>query len=161
MSHNTRPNEFNATSPTEFTTRLARVAALLAIVVGLAVVSPSASSPVSAHTSGGNATGGGQWHPWPSDGCTKVPNWMPGIYNFTHACQHHDGCYVGRWAERATCDQWFLNDMNASCGTGSTLFTQRSRCRTIALAYYLGVRECGDYSYQQRSISTPLNRLCW
>ena len=146
---------------TKFGKRLARVAASFVFAVGLVAVAVPSSAPVLAHEGGGNATGGGQWHSWPSDGCTKVPNWMPTVYNFTHACQHHDGCYVQRWAPRATCDQWFLNDMNASCRTGSTFFTNRANCYAIALAYYAGVRACGQYSYDNRSVGTPLTRLCW
>ncbi len=109
----------------------------------------------SAHTSGGNATGGGQWHWWRSDGCTKVPNWIPGVYNFTHACQHHDGCYANHWASRSTCDRWLLNDMLAGWCWASW------NCRNFAYTYYAGVRACGQYSYNNRSISTPLSRLCW
>lgn len=109
-----------------------------------------------AHTTGGSATGGGQWHPWPSDACTKVPNTMPGIFNFTHACQHHDGCYVNRWSsDKATCDRWFLNDMVAGCGWWN------SSCLNWAAAYYAGVRACGGYSWDNRSVSTPMSRLCW
>lgn len=124
------------------------------------VVVPTAQ-PALAHTSGGNATGGGQWHPWPSDGCTKVLNWVPGVFNFTHACQHHDGCYVNRWASRTTCDSWFLNDMNASCPPSSILWINRPNCYSTAYTYYLGVSACGAYSYDHRSVSTPVRNLCW
>ena len=136
------------------------VALAVLAIVGAATLSPA--GPASAHTSGGAATGGGQWHPWPSDGCTKVPNTVPGVFNFTHACQHHDGCYVRRFSSsRSTCDSWFLNDMNASCRTSSTLSLNRSRCYAVANVYYLGVRACGDYSWRNRAVSTPVTKLCW
>ena len=36
----------------------------------------------------------------PSDGCTLVPNSIRGVFDFTHACQHHDACYVNRGGKR-------------------------------------------------------------
>lgn len=118
-------------------------------------------TPAAAHTGPGPATGGGQWHPWPSDGCTKVLNWIPGVFNFTHACQHHDGCYVNHWAAKNTCDGWFFNDMIASCGTSSTLLVNRPSCYSWASTYWAGVQLCGNYSYNNRSVSTPMGNLCW
>ncbi len=52
-------------------------------------------------------------YPWPHNGCTSAPD--RAIANFTHACNHHDGCYALHWAGRGACDQWFWNDMIAAC----------------------------------------------
>jgi hypothetical protein len=140
--------------PARRTGRRSRAAIFFVCVLFFGAVEASLTTQVaSAHTSGGNATGGGQWHSWPSDGCTKAPNWVPGVYNFTHACQHHDGCYVNHWADRGTCDQWFLNDMRAGCAWWNT------KCNEAAVAYYWAVRICGNYSYDNRSIWTPAGNL--
>lgn len=129
-----------------------------AIVVMVALIfggSLAVGSPVSAHTGGGNATGPEQPHPWPSDKCSYVPSAQSRIFQFSHACQHHDGCYLQQWGSRAQCDSWFLNDMKASCRTGSTRWYARSLCYSIAVVYYIGVRYCGYYSYHRKSVSTP------
>lgn len=139
---------------------MATSVALIVMVSMLGIVSIAA--PVAAHEGGGRATGGGQSHSWPNDGCTKVPNWAPGVFNFTHACQHHDGCYVRRFSSsRLQCDNWFLADMTASCATGSTMWFNRSACLAIAASYYAGVRACGGYSWDNKSVGTPMSRLCW
>lgn len=109
-----------------------------------------------AHETQTPAVGGGVWHPWTSDGCSNVPNWQWGVFNFTHACQHHDGCYRNHWADRYTCDQWFLNDMYASCGTGDTWGVNRWTCRAIARTYYWGVRNLGVSAYYGWTHTAPL-----
>jgi hypothetical protein len=132
--------------------------ALILLVVTAVLLAGAGTAPVAnAHTSGGNATGGGQWHPWTSDACSKVPNWSPGFFNFTHACQHHDGCYRGHWASRSTCDRWFYNDMRASCRTSSTLGVMRTRCYQVALLYYTGVIALGHGAYKKHSHVIPLS----
>lgn len=122
------------------------------------------AGPAAATTKPGvNATShnqGGEW--WSTDGCSVVPDsgWHRsarfgwGYYSFQHACVHHDGCYRNRWASRATCDQWFLNDMRASC---ASLLTNQASCRERAWLYYLGVRYFGDGAYSRRSVSTPMS----
>jgi hypothetical protein len=108
-------------------------------------------------------------HPWTSDGCTWVPdNGTHSAYvyigrypygtsvlyaawwDFNHACMHHDGCYRGHWRDRATCDAWFLNDMNASC---AALHPSNSAARYVcgqkASQYYSGVRAFGQRAYDR------------
>ncbi len=83
-----------------------------------------------AHTSTSSATpGNDSAHPWKSNGCGPsgaglvIPDSMPGIFNFNHPCDHHDGCYGGSsrtgatpyWVSRQTCDSLFKSDMIASC----------------------------------------------
>ncbi|HEY5877314.1 MAG TPA: hypothetical protein VIU11_00290 [Nakamurella sp.] len=100
------------------------VGVVLVIIVGLMLI---ATGPVAAHTDQGSATpGNNAAHPWPSDGCSTPGariSTVPGIFDFTHACIHHDGCYTGfprdgrptYWVSRLQCDGWFLGDLQASC----------------------------------------------
>ena len=75
-----------------------------------------------AHTGTNAATpGNDSSHPWKSNGCGPsgaglvIPDSMPGIFNFNHPCDHHDGCYGGSsrtgaspyWVSRQTCDSLF------------------------------------------------------
>lgn len=112
-------------------------------------------------------------HWWVDDGCSAVADrgmaynfyktdsgdWRQGgaYFSFGHACVHHDGCYRHHWGSRATCDSWFLNDMNASCDamyphSGK----RRSVCRAEAWKYYAGVRMFGWPAYNSESIMAPL-----
>jgi hypothetical protein len=59
-----------------------------------------------------------------------------GYFDFHRACKHHDGCYEFRWADRATCDAWFLNDTRASCDA----LHSNQACYAAARLYYRGVR---------------------
>lgn len=99
-------------------------------------------------------------HWWTSNGCSFVPD--HGMdFNFEHACDHHDGCYGNHWASRSTCDQWFLNDMRASCEAmweGGRHFgiNQRERCYDRASIYYWGVRRFGDFAWDRRSAWVPM-----
>jgi len=95
-------------------------------------------APASAHDSN---------HWWPTDGCTMAPE----LY-FNHACVHHDGCYAYHWADRATCDQWFLNDMIDKCRT--LPFDMVAGCAGIAYIYYSAVRTFGGYFYDSSEVAT-------
>jgi hypothetical protein len=145
--------------------------ALLVLLGGLSLVNASSASATTKR--GVNATPynqGGEW--WSTDGCTLVPDsglhsttvqygsypfygytTVVGSYNFNHACQHHDGCYAYHWSDRATCDQWFLNDMNASCAA----LRSNAACYARARLYYNGVRTFGWKFWPQRSISVAMN----
>lgn len=129
---------------------------VLSLTAGLILLLPSAAA---AHTSQGNATPGNNGaHPWPSDGCStpgaKVSS-VPGVFDFTHACIHHDGCYIGfprdgrptYWVSRLTCDTWFLGDLQASCrwqhGPDLTASWTGRQCATWASVYYRAVRTFG------------------
>src|SRR4051812_25277126 len=88
--------------------RLARLV-LMTMLVGVSIITGSTGADATT-TPGVNATPyneGGEW--WTTDGCSVVPDSGPD-FNFHHACVHHDGCYRNHWSDRATCDQWFLND---------------------------------------------------
>jgi hypothetical protein len=90
---------------------LARLgAALLVFVIGLIGVGVATATPAAAESS----TTLTAQYPWPHNGCTGVSDTVMGV-SFTYACNHHDGCYGGHWATRATYDQWFFNDMKNAC----------------------------------------------
>jgi Prokaryotic phospholipase A2 len=143
----------------------------LLLTGGLGIAKPGIASATT--TPGVNATPhnhGGEW--WPTDGCTLVPDsglhstkvgygsypfygsaTVVGSYHFTHACHHHDGCYKFHWSDRATCDQWFRNDMNASCAA----IGSNEACYARATLYYNGVRVFGWKFWEQRSIAVAMN----
>ncbi len=45
---------------------------------------------------------------------TALPLLLPGV-DFSEACIKHDECYRTLGADRAQCDQKFLEDMTAEC----------------------------------------------
>lgn len=104
-----------------------------------------------------NQTAGG--HTWGTDGCSTPGagiDRVAGVFDFEHACIHHDGCYQGlnRNGDPATisrfrCDNLFLADMRASCtemhGTATTRAAKR--CRDAANLYYSAVRIFGGSGY--------------
>jgi hypothetical protein len=96
-------------------------------------------------------------YPWPHNGCTNAPDHV-GSADFTYACNHHDGCYAEHWANRATCDGWFWNDMIAECRKQP--FEVVTSCAGTAAMYYGAVRLFGDYYYNSNGkyvrIDTPM-----
>jgi Prokaryotic phospholipase A2 len=96
-------------------------------------------------------------YPWPHNGCTSAPD-NPAGASFTYACNHHDGCYARHWADRATCDQWFLNDMMTACRR--LPFEMVGNCAGMAYVYYYFVRVKGQPFYDSNGtmvrISTPM-----
>lgn len=112
-----------------------------------------------AHTGQGHAVpsnGGAEpknTHPWPTNYCTLSLDGVPGVWDFRHACTHHDGCYAGfprngkavYWASKDQCDRWLFEDAQASC---VDRHPQRSgylyaRCLRAASDYYLMVSTVG------------------
>lgn len=101
-------------------------------------------------------------HPWPYDGCSTPGariNSQPGVFDFLHACIHHDGCYGGydRFGDpdatisRLRCDNTFLADMRASCAEEhqSDPNSQTAmQCRNTATLYYTAVRLFGRQFYR-------------
>lgn len=118
------------------------------------------SSAWATTTPGVNATPG-NWttHGWTSDGCTAVPDtgtYRGVYYDFGHACAHHDGCYSRHWASRATCDDWFYNDMVASCNYLHSSSSARLICYERAGIYWQGVRWFGGPGYNGWSYYIPI-----
>ena len=120
-----------------------------------------------AHRGRGNATpNNDSAHPWKSNGCGPsfagflIPDSKRGVFNFNHACDHHDGCYAGfprngkptYWATRKQCDEWFLGDMVASCkvthGKNWGKTGAAKECNSKAYLYRQGVRERGKPFYK-------------
>lgn len=139
-----------------------RFLALALLAFGLALV---AGVPLaSAHTTQGNATPGNDGgHPWPTDYCSTpgiTVNSVRGIYNFRHACAHHDGCYKGfprngratYWVSRWQCDTWFLYDMQASCqwqhGRSPSATWAGRKCMQAASNYHYAVRRYASRAYK-------------
>lgn len=138
-----------------------RAAFLATVLLVLAV----AAAPASAHSNrwadshSGNDTGvnesihAGQWA---TNGCTVVPDSVPGVFYFEHACDHHDGCYGGHWSWRSGCDGEFWWNMEASCVYNWSWWNPaRAACRTVRNTYYTGVRALGYTAYNGWSISGP------
>lgn len=132
------------------------VGTVLAVVAGLILVAPATAD---AHIGQGNATPANNGpHPWPSDGCSTPGanvSRVPGIFDFTHACIHHDGCYIGfprdgrptYWVSRSQCDSWFFGDLQAGCrwqhGPNPNATWAGRQCATWASVYYQAVRTFG------------------
>jgi len=96
------------------------------------------SSPVIARTLDGDGGGG-------SDICTKAPDKVRGIFDFTAACIGHDICYakvrnrnLGRQG-LIRCDIRFRSEMLRHCNSKRSGRRLRA-CKITAEAYYRGVR---------------------
>jgi hypothetical protein len=57
----------------------------------------------------------------------------------------HDTCYAAPCADRAACDEQFLNDMNCACECA----THPMLCRLRAKRWYWQVQLCGRSSFRQ------------
>jgi len=94
---------------------------------------------------------------WETNGCTVVPDRVWGVFNFNHACDHHDGCYSGQWQSRYGCDVTMWYDMNATCNEmWSWWHPSRAACKGVRTTYYYGVRALGWHAYNQASINAAL-----
>ena len=78
--------------------------------------------------------------------CTGVPNSIPGVFDFTSACQAHDVCY-GQGVDRQACDVQFRADMTEACVTEhpDAVDPARYACLTFANLYFAGVRLFGGF----------------
>ena len=80
--------------------------------------------------------------------CTGVPDTLPGIFDFTAACESHDACYA-EGVDRLACDEAFRADLLASCATQhpEAFDVRRYLCFGLAELYYLGVRLFGGFAF--------------
>ena len=80
--------------------------------------------------------------------CTGVPNSIPGIFDFSQACQAHDLCYA-QGVDRATCDVQFREDMSELCEVQhpDPLDARRYACLAFADLYFAGVRLFGGFFF--------------
>ena len=80
--------------------------------------------------------------------CTGVPDTLPGIFDFTEACEEHDVCYAAG-VDRLACDVEFREDLVAACVTQhpDALDARRYLCLTFAELYFIGVRLFGGFFF--------------
>ena len=149
--------------PSPGTTRCSALGRSLLLTAVVALILVITAGTASAHTGQGSATPGNDGpHPWATNGCSTPlvrVNAVPGIYDFGHACKHHDGCYTGfprngqptYWVSRSQCDAWFLYDMQASCrwqhGANPSSSWAGRQCEQWASNYLLAVRTYGSGGY--------------
>lgn len=99
-------------------------------------------------------------HPdWSTDYCTLSWNGIPGVWDFRHACVHHDGCYAGfpkngrpvYWASKHQCDRWLFEDAQASCidQHPSRKGYFYLRCWRAASDYYFAVQHNFNLGYKR------------
>ena len=98
-------------------------------------------------------------HPWGDGGCIlpgAAIDSVPGLFDFRHACTHHDGCYQGldrmggaAVIDRLRCDELFRTDLAASCEYlhGATQNWRARECESTAHAYYAVARSFGRTYY--------------
>lgn len=153
--------------PTRRLARTTMARTLAAIVVSLAALSGAAGTAGATTTPGVAATPGNDGsHPWPSNGCgptgrgVLIPDSVKGVFNFNHACDHHDGCYGGfqrngratYWYSRSACDAQFRSDMLASCrwqhGSNLRKTWASLQCASLSTTYWLAVRASGSGAYK-------------
>ena len=131
-----------------------------AVVLGLVLAWTVA--PVAVHAPEAPATPGNEElkdHAWGERGCTlpgAAIDSVSGLFDFRHACIHHDGCYQGfdragdsAVIDRTRCDELFRTDLTASCEyLHGTVESWRAReCESTANAYYEVARSFGRTYY--------------
>lgn len=150
---------------------MTRIVSRLVLIFALVVAVAFFVLPVdtaSAHTTQGSATPSNDGtHPWPvspseRSACSTPANEhiggisaVPGVFDFNHACKHHDGCYEGfprngeptYWVSRWQCDEWFYRDMRASCEEQAR-WDVLGGCYNQADIYWSGVRVGGVGAYK-------------
>ncbi len=92
--------------------------------------------------------------PWHHNGCTYAPDNIYG-YSILDACNRHDGCYVMHWSSRATCDSWFLSDLQKVCRRMP--YYMSGGCIGITYVYYGAVRAIGVSFYNGNTYQIRMN----
>jgi hypothetical protein len=133
--------------------------AAVAVVAGLLLIW---SATPKSHVVDAPATPGNEMlddHAWSEQGCVLPGagiDSVPGLFDFRHACTHHDGCYQGlnRAGEQAVtdrlrCDDLFRTDLTASCEDlhGAVHNWRARECVDTANAYYEVARSFGRTYY--------------
>ena len=80
--------------------------------------------------------------------CTGVPDTLPGIFDFTEACEEHDVCYAAG-GDRLACDLEFREDLIEACAAQhpEAFAVGRIGCLVFAELYFLGVRLFGGFFF--------------
>ena len=133
---------------------------IVSLLALFAILIPSADAhdgPYATNATSGNDSGSATQHAWWStNGCTVVPDSVPGVFHFNHACDHHDGCYGNHWESRWGCDVRFWRNMESSCTHNWAWWNPaRLLCRGVRDTYFAGVRALGYVAYNGWSISGP------
>ena len=78
--------------------------------------------------------------------CTGVPDTLPGIFDFTEACEAHDVCYAAG-GDRLACDVEFREDLGDLCRAQhpDVFDVRRYACLGFADLYFFGVRLFGGF----------------
>ena len=133
--------------------------AAVAVVAGLLLIW---SATPKSHVVDVPATPGNEMlddHPWGDGGCIlpgAAIDSVPGLFDFRHACTHHDGCYQGldrtggaAVIDRLRCDELFRTDLAASCDYlhGAAHNWRARECDSTADAYYAVARSFGRTYY--------------
>jgi hypothetical protein len=107
------------------------VAGVCSVALATARPEPAAAAP----------NGCGAQDSWAS---AFIPNSVAGLFNFTASCDGHDNCYARSGIPRHACDDWFQEDMNASCASS----WWPGACRGVASLYAWAVRTFGEKAYE-------------
>ncbi len=80
--------------------------------------------------------------------CTGAPETLPGIFDFTEACEQHDACYA-EGVDRLACDLAFREDLIAACVVQhpDAFDPRRYACLGFAELYFIGVRLVGGFFF--------------
>jgi hypothetical protein len=133
---------------------------VVAAAVGLALA--WSATPAAVHAADAPATPGNEQlesHSWGERGCTlpgAAIDSVSGLFDFRHACIHHDGCYQGfdrmgdtAVIDRMRCDELFRVDLTASCEYlhGTSQNWRARECASTADAYHAVARSFGRTYY--------------
>jgi hypothetical protein len=140
---------------------------VVAVTVGLALA--RWATPAAVHAADAPATPGNEQldsHPWGERGCTlpgAAIDSVSGLFDFRHACIHHDGCYQGfdrmgdtAVIDRVRCDELFRVDLTASCEYlhGTSRNWRARECESTAKAYYAVARSFGRTYYAGTGVAS-------
>jgi hypothetical protein len=139
-----------------------RLVLVVAVAVVLGVALAWSVTPAGVHAADAPATPGNEQlesHSWGERGCTlpgAAIDSVSGLFDFRHACIHHDGCYQGfdrmgdsAVIDRVRCDELFRVDLTASCEYlhGTSRNWRARECESTANAYYEVARSFGRTYY--------------
>ena len=139
-----------------------RLVLVVVAVVVLGFVLAWSATPRTVHAPDAPATPGNEEleaHAWGERGCTlpgAAIDSVSGLFDFRHACIHHDGCYQGfdragdsAVIDRVRCDELFRVDLTASCEYlhGTSQNWRARECASTANAYYEVARSFGQTYY--------------
>jgi RHS repeat-associated protein len=136
----------------------------LGYVDGMNLYEYAKSRPTISRDPSGLACGSG-WTDWIVPDQGLVPGTLV-YFDFTSACEWHDGCYDSCGVSRQFCDSGFHDIMLAWCdgAYGSWYqFVPRAICRGLAHVYYNAVRGFGEGPFcnaQKASKCCPLPPEC-